>query len=191
MCGRDGGSVERWDTDGNLIEGEWADHDGGRVKSLSWSPSGDYIVSGTDKGMVLIHKAESGEIEVGPIETTHDQASPLSAPSEWSGVWCLWCGRQIAQNFTPPHIEMHGFLTVDQTQNFIASSTTTTWIPSHSHPNTMYWRVWATRVLHNYGIQNPINHLASHSARIITIAFTMCHSLEMGDTSHMAGTTTK
>ncbi|KAG1881407.1 WD40-repeat-containing domain protein [Suillus tomentosus] len=96
VCGRDGGSVERWDTDGNLIEGEWADHDGGRVKSLSWSPSGDYIVSGTDKGMVLIHKAESGEIEVGPIETTHDQVGSLAySPSgdKISGGWetiCIW-----------------------------------------------------------------------------------------------------
>ncbi|KAG1898068.1 WD40-repeat-containing domain protein, partial [Suillus fuscotomentosus] len=34
-CGRYDGCVERWDTDGNMIEGEWADHDGGRVKSLS------------------------------------------------------------------------------------------------------------------------------------------------------------
>ncbi|KAG2048296.1 WD40 repeat-like protein, partial [Suillus hirtellus] len=95
VCGRYDGSVERWDTDGNMIEDEWADHDGGRVKSLSWSPSGDYIASGTDKGMVLIHKAESGEIEVGPIETKHDQVGSLAySPSGnkiASGGWESIC----------------------------------------------------------------------------------------------------
>ncbi|KAG2119484.1 WD40-repeat-containing domain protein [Suillus discolor] len=97
VCGRYDGSVERWDTDGNMIEGEWAGHDGGRVKSLSWSPSGDHIASGTDKGMVLIHKTESGEIEVGPIETNQDWVGSLAySPSGdkiASGGWetiCIW-----------------------------------------------------------------------------------------------------
>ncbi|OAX33945.1 hypothetical protein K503DRAFT_775069 [Rhizopogon vinicolor AM-OR11-026] len=38
------------------------------VRSLSWSPNGGYIASGSNDGTILIRNAESGEVEVGPIE---------------------------------------------------------------------------------------------------------------------------
>jgi WD40 repeat protein len=68
-CGREDGSVQRWDTDGKMIEGVWTGHKE-LVRSLSWSPDGDHIASGSDDGTILIRKVvESGEIEVGPIKT--------------------------------------------------------------------------------------------------------------------------
>ncbi|OAX34428.1 WD40 repeat-like protein [Rhizopogon vinicolor AM-OR11-026] len=67
-CGREDGSVQRWDTDGKIMEGVWKGHSG-RVESLSWSPSGGRIASGADDETILIRNAESGEVEVGPIET--------------------------------------------------------------------------------------------------------------------------
>ncbi|KAG2336184.1 WD40 repeat-like protein [Suillus weaverae] len=68
-CGREDGSVQRWDTDGKMIEGIWTGHRD-LVRSLSWSANGDHIASGSEDGTILIRKVvESGEIEVGPIET--------------------------------------------------------------------------------------------------------------------------
>jgi WD40 repeat protein len=52
-----------------MIEGVWTGHKE-LVRSLSWSPNGDHIASGSDDGTILIRKVvESGEIEVGPIKT--------------------------------------------------------------------------------------------------------------------------
>ncbi|KAG1817693.1 WD40-repeat-containing domain protein [Suillus subaureus] len=68
-CGREDGSVQRWDTDGKMIKGVWTGHKE-LVRSLSWSPSGDHIASGSEDGTILIRKVvESGEIKAGPIET--------------------------------------------------------------------------------------------------------------------------
>ncbi|OAX32351.1 WD40 repeat-like protein, partial [Rhizopogon vinicolor AM-OR11-026] len=67
-CGRDDGSVERWNTNGERIEGIWRGHSNW-VRSLSWSPSGGHIASGSDDGTIIIRKAASGEVKVGPIET--------------------------------------------------------------------------------------------------------------------------
>ncbi|KAG2038278.1 WD40-repeat-containing domain protein [Suillus americanus] len=68
-CGREDGSVQRWDTDGKMIEGVWTGHKE-LVRSLSWSPNGNHIASGSEDGTILIRKVvESGEIEAGPIET--------------------------------------------------------------------------------------------------------------------------
>ncbi|KAG1860069.1 WD40-repeat-containing domain protein [Suillus subluteus] len=68
-CGREDGSVQRWDTDGKMIEGVWTGHRE-LVRSLSWSPNGDHIASGSEDGTILIRKVvESGEIKAGPIET--------------------------------------------------------------------------------------------------------------------------
>ncbi|KAG1768830.1 WD40-repeat-containing domain protein [Suillus occidentalis] len=68
-CGREDGSVQRWNTEGEMTEGIWTGHSE-LVRSLSWSPNGDYIASGSDDETILIRKVvESGEIEVGPIKT--------------------------------------------------------------------------------------------------------------------------
>jgi len=67
-CGRDDGSIQRWNTDGDMSEGVWMGHSD-MVQSVLWSPSGGCIVSGSSDGTILIRKSESGEVVVGPIET--------------------------------------------------------------------------------------------------------------------------
>jgi WD40 repeat protein len=67
-CGRDDGSVQRWNTDGEMSEGVGMGHSD-HVRSVSWSPNGGHIASGSDDGKILIRKAENGEVEMGPIET--------------------------------------------------------------------------------------------------------------------------
>ncbi|KAG2070299.1 WD40 repeat-like protein [Suillus decipiens] len=69
-CGRGDGSVQRWTTDGKMIKGVWMGHRD-RVRSLSWSPSGSQIASGSYDGTILIRNAESGKVEVGPINAVH------------------------------------------------------------------------------------------------------------------------
>jgi WD40 repeat protein len=59
-----------------MIEGVWMGHEK-QVLSLSWSPGGSHIASGSFDGTILIRKAENGKVEVGPIET------------EQRGVWSL------------------------------------------------------------------------------------------------------
>src|SRR6267154_1000501 len=75
-CGRNDGSVQRWNTNGEMIEGVWTGHSE-LVRSLLWSPSGGHLASGSHDGTILIRNAESGEVEVGPIKT------------EQRGVYCL------------------------------------------------------------------------------------------------------
>ncbi|KAJ8580874.1 WD40 repeat-like protein [Rhizopogon salebrosus TDB-379] len=65
-CGRNDGSIQRWNTDGEMIEGIWAAQSGA-VLSLSWSPSGGNIAYLPRDGKILILKVENGEIEKGPI----------------------------------------------------------------------------------------------------------------------------
>ncbi|KAJ8582718.1 WD40 repeat-like protein [Rhizopogon salebrosus TDB-379] len=67
-CGREDGSVQRWNTDGKMIEGVWTGHSKA-VRSLSWSPGGSHLASGCEDGTMLIRKAKSGEAAVGPIKT--------------------------------------------------------------------------------------------------------------------------
>ncbi|KAG2053779.1 WD40 repeat-like protein [Suillus hirtellus] len=77
-CGRDDGSVQRWNTEGEMIEGIWTGHRE-LVRSLSWSPNGNHIASGSDDGTILIRKVpESGEIEIGPIKTKQDGVLALA-----------------------------------------------------------------------------------------------------------------
>ena len=76
-CGRDHGIVQRWSTDGEMSKGVWMGH-GNYVESVSWSPNGGHIASGSDNGTILIRKAETGEVEVGPIETGQYSARSLA-----------------------------------------------------------------------------------------------------------------
>ena len=65
-CGRGDGSVQRWDTNGQRMKGIWKGHSN-VVLSLSWSPSGHHLASGSLDGTILIRRAESGEVEADPI----------------------------------------------------------------------------------------------------------------------------
>jgi len=76
-CGREDGSLQRWDTDGEMREGVWMGHSD-HVRSVSWSPSGGHIASGSKDGTILIRKAENGEVEVGPIEAGQDCVRSLA-----------------------------------------------------------------------------------------------------------------
>jgi len=76
-CGREGGSVEMWNTGGNMSEGIWIGHSDW-VRSLSWSPSGNHISSCSDDGTILIRRTASGEVEVGPIEANQSWVLSLA-----------------------------------------------------------------------------------------------------------------
>jgi len=76
-CGRHDGSLQWWNTDGKMIKGIWTDYSDD-VWSVSWSPSGGHIASGSKDGIILIQKAGSGEVEVGPIETGQDSVRSLT-----------------------------------------------------------------------------------------------------------------
>lgn len=76
-CGREDGSIQRWTTDGKMIECVWAGH-GERVWSLSWSPSGKQLANGSEDGTILIRKASSGKVKVDPIQTEQDSVRSLA-----------------------------------------------------------------------------------------------------------------
>jgi WD40 repeat protein len=63
-------TILRWNIDGEIVKGIWPD-DGDPVGSLSWSPCGGRLASGSRGGIILIRNAENeGEdVEVGPIKT--------------------------------------------------------------------------------------------------------------------------
>jgi len=96
-CGRGDGSVQRWNTDGEMNEDIWMGHSD-YVRSVSWSPNGGHIASGSDDGTILIRKAENGEVEVGPIEAgqgwVYDLAYSPSGDRIASGgkneTICIW-----------------------------------------------------------------------------------------------------
>jgi len=67
-CGRYDGSVQRWNTDGEMMKAIWTGH-GDFVQSLSWSPNGDRLASGSIDGTIMIRNVESEEVGVGPIKT--------------------------------------------------------------------------------------------------------------------------
>jgi hypothetical protein len=62
--------IQRWNTDGEIVKGIWTD-DSDHVQSLSWSPCGGRLASGSMDGIILIRNAKNEEedIEVGPIKT--------------------------------------------------------------------------------------------------------------------------
>ncbi|OAX41299.1 WD40 repeat-like protein [Rhizopogon vinicolor AM-OR11-026] len=96
-CGREDGSVERWSTDEKKSQGMWAGHSDS-VQALSWSPTGGHIASGSDDGTILIREAESGKVEVGPINTNQGYVwslaySPLGeriASGGYNSTICVW-----------------------------------------------------------------------------------------------------
>jgi WD40 repeat protein len=81
-CGRENGSVQRWNTDGEMMKHVWTGHSKA-VQSLSWSPSGSHLASGCEDGTVLIRKAEEGKVAAGPIKT--DQGRMMSLAYSPSG----------------------------------------------------------------------------------------------------------
>ncbi|KAG2123814.1 WD40-repeat-containing domain protein [Suillus clintonianus] len=95
-CGRNDGNVQRWNSDGKIIS-VWMGHTE-QVRSLSWSPSGSHIASGSYDGTILIRRAESGKVEVGPIKTKQIAVEYLAySPSEkkiasggYNNTICIW-----------------------------------------------------------------------------------------------------
>ena len=68
------------------------------VWSLSWSPSGGHIASGSGDGTVLIRKAENGKVKVDPIKTGQDWVRSLAyspsgdriASGGYNHTICIW-----------------------------------------------------------------------------------------------------
>lgn len=94
-CGREDGSIQHWNLEGE-IKGVWTGHSDW-VRSLSWSPSGDHLASGSNDGIILIRQAESGDIEVGPIETKQGRVFTLAyspsgdrVASGGDSTICIW-----------------------------------------------------------------------------------------------------
>ena len=81
-CGRGDGTVQRWDTNGQQMEGIWTVIATECCRSRGL-PADSHLASGSLDGTLFIRKGESGEAEIGPIET--NQGYVLSAaysPSE-------------------------------------------------------------------------------------------------------------
>jgi WD40 repeat protein len=76
-CGRGDGRVQQRNTNGEMIEGVWTGYSGD-VRSLSWSPTGSHLACGCEDGTILIRKANSGEVVVGPIETDQGRVRSLA-----------------------------------------------------------------------------------------------------------------
>jgi len=99
-CSRGDGSLQRWNTDGEMSEGFWTGH-GDLVGTISWSPNGDHIASGSSNGTILIRNAENGKVEVGPIEAgqgwfvktvAYSPSEDRIASGGFSGTICIWDG---------------------------------------------------------------------------------------------------
>ncbi|KAG2115622.1 WD40-repeat-containing domain protein [Suillus clintonianus] len=96
-CGRNDGSVQRWNIDGEMIAGGWTGHNN-TVRSLSWSPSGDHLASGSYDGTILIRKTENGRVVVGPITTEQNRVCALAyspsgdriASGGYDKTICIW-----------------------------------------------------------------------------------------------------
>lgn len=95
-CGRGDGSIQRWTTDGEMIEGVWIGHND-RVRSLSWSPSGSHVASGSYR-TILIRNVASGKVAVGPIKAEQNWVCALAyslsgdriASSGDNYTICIW-----------------------------------------------------------------------------------------------------
>lgn len=197
-----------------MIEGIWTGHTGG-VRSLSWSPSGDNIASGSNDGTILIRKAGSGDVEVEPIESK--QAWVLALAYSPSGdriasggsnkTLCIWDSK-TGQLVVDPVEGLGTSVTsiawsLDSTKLYAASDnfarvfdSSITWsrtlqsILSHFHQNTIYSCAWVAEALLSYGTRCLISHLASHFNNMRWI-FVVHRSLKMGGTWCMADMTVK
>jgi len=97
-CGRSDGSVQRWDTNGQMKEDIWRRVHSSAVWSLSWSPSGGHLASGSSDGTILVQDVESEAIDVGPIKTNQGRVwsvaySPLGdriASGGNNNTICFW-----------------------------------------------------------------------------------------------------
>ena len=96
-CGKEDGSVQRWDTDGEMSKGACMGHSD-YVRSISWARSGGHIASGSEDGTILIREAKNGKVEVGPIATGQQMLyslaySPLDdriASGGYNKTICIW-----------------------------------------------------------------------------------------------------
>ncbi|KAJ8583686.1 WD40 repeat-like protein [Rhizopogon salebrosus TDB-379] len=96
-CGREDGSVQQWNTDGEMIERVWTGHSRSAM-SLSWAPRGSHLASGSQDGTILIRKAESGEVAVGPIKADQGSVDCLAyspsgdriASGGYNKTICIW-----------------------------------------------------------------------------------------------------
>jgi len=96
-CGRSDGSLESWNTEGEMSKDVWMGHSD-RVRCISWAPDGGHIASGSDDGIILIRKAENGEVDVHPIEAGQGRVRSLVyspsgdriASSGRNETICIW-----------------------------------------------------------------------------------------------------
>ncbi|KAG1732386.1 WD40-repeat-containing domain protein [Suillus paluster] len=95
-CGREDGSVQRWNTEGEMMEDVWTGHSNG-VWSLSWCPSRGHLASGSNNGRILIREAKTGKVEVGPIKTKQKGVLTLAyspsgdrIASGGYAAFCIW-----------------------------------------------------------------------------------------------------
>jgi len=80
-----------------MSEGVWMG-DSSTVRLFSWSLNGGHIASVSNYGTILIRKAETGEIEVGPIKTGQHSVSSLAyspsgdriASGGGNNTICIW-----------------------------------------------------------------------------------------------------
>jgi WD40 repeat protein len=91
-CGRGDGSVQRWTTDGEMIEGVWTGHSEW-VRSLAWSPSGSHIASGSEDGTILIRRADNGGGRCG----AHQHGADWGVESCIFTLWRENCIRRVQQ----------------------------------------------------------------------------------------------
>ncbi|KAJ8582713.1 WD40 repeat-like protein [Rhizopogon salebrosus TDB-379] len=116
-CGRENGGVQRWNTDGKMIEGVWTGH-GKAVRSLSWSPGGSHLASGSEDGTILIRKAKSGKVAVGPIKTDQRWARSLAyspsgdriASGGHNRTICIW-DSNTGKRIVGPIEDLRGIVT--------------------------------------------------------------------------------
>ena len=134
VCGGIDGSVQRWDTNGQMRKHIWIGHRD-RVLSLSWSPSGGHLASGSGDGTILVRKVESGAVEVGPIKTNQGKVRSVA-----------YCDR----------LTVAGGASDEFAHVFDSASGT---LPSHYHPNTIHWHVGLGGTAHLWG---TVSHQPFH-----------------------------
>jgi WD40 repeat protein len=165
-CGRGGGGVELWDTDGE-IEQVWRNYDSWNwVLSLSWSPSGSHIACGSDDGTILIRKADRGQIEVGPIETNQGSVYSLAyspsgdriASGGFNDSICIWDSNT-------------GKLRIDPIKNLGANVTSVVW----SSDSTKLYSASDEFARVFDSISGTLLHRFKHSSGLFSVALSPKH----------------